>query len=433
MASELKKLTDPSSVAPDDIAVLRASFPNGNMPTYRDRKAMRARGYNFMIACDLDKFYPYKNNDILSIAKYIKQECKELLSMWAYCKHKDTRHDHVVLALHYKNAKTVLAVARMFHVPVYLVKLFKGNMNTMFSYLTHETDGAREVKEVIPVSAVVASFDYQALIDRARKFSEIHENKYMKMIKSYAKCELTKSELQDRLGPIAYLKYLPKIGMAKRTRADFKHNTYLKEMDGGLVKTLVLGDTYSANTDLANLMGDDYFDLTMQKWHKLYSHVRPLDPVFENKRIKKKIAKAFVRLMQSSYYEPDPAYNYWELYEGQYGLICDYDEFLQERDTKQHRLFDGLMTHWINEPADPNYHDVWATMNGQKIPINCKYLVLLSNDLNPNGIRPFDTPPHVLYIGTTDQYIKLIKKFSLDKIDPDLSLTNLNINQNSDI
>lgn len=421
-------------ISPDDYKALKRMMPKGQVPDYdhmdnSNRAARRARGRNFMIVCDVDKFRPYTNNDRLSIAKFIKHKCRalDLEGMWGYGLHPDTAHLHVVLALHFKEAKTAMTIARMFGVSIFLVLRFTGSMNNMFSYLVHETFGASQVKQVLDPKQIVANFDYIALLNRVHKAVLRNSSEIVKKINSYAMCEINKQELLDKLTPVEYMDNLARVGRAGVTRQEYLHKKYLTKMKNKPIEVYVLDDWLTANFKLKELYGDDAFDpdlIRASNYYKAVLHKEgDLDPFFNNQYIKNKIAVALTKAISNDYYFIDPALNYWHMYKGQPALITHYDDLQDAYSGTRNKEVLKFMQIWANRPSDENSHDVWVTIKQRKQPINCETLIVTSDIYNP-----FDSP-RVHEVGVNSDYIELIKKFRLDKIDSDLDLSNLNISQ----
>lgn len=394
-------------------------FPDGLVSS--SHKSSRGRA--FMIVCNLDKFYAYSNNDKLSIAKYIRNTFKDSNLEWCYGLHYDTRHRHVVVALYFKNPRTTLSIARAFHISIELVLKFKGSKNTMFSYAGHYTFNARLIKQVIPYDQIVASFDYPTFIKRIEEHVEKNTTAVQRDIKLYAECKISLARLINKIGPIGYMKNLITIGTARSTRYVVLHNQYSQEMQNKPIEIYVFDNSVLANRD----MGDnDYWMINPKDsiaFNQMAEREGNLDPLFDDRRIKKKIAAAFLKSQkQSSYYILSSKLSYFDRYLGETSLIADYDDLLDAAKNKANIEAMQILQNIYDLPSDSAVHDSRVRVGSNFQYLNCKTLCVYSQTLNPFDTNPFHHPSNVHYIGTNSEYKSFIKKYALDSIDPDLKV-----------
>ena len=194
------------------------------------KKMVRAR--TFMYTQDLAHL-PFKKEKLKE--KLEKSGAEE----WAYILHnKDTDengkkirpHFHVVLR--FKDAKTLSRVAKLFEDQPQYVEAWHSTVNNAFSYLLHETTGAKE-KHHYDASEVTASFDFETRIKEIRqKVKKPTKKEIETAIDEYASGKISKEELQAKIGVLEMARRKVLVDHVQDILAFKKHQNFLKVFKG---------------------------------------------------------------------------------------------------------------------------------------------------------------------------------------------------------
>lgn len=172
------------------------------------------------------------------------QELKDKLEKsgaeeWAYILHdKDTdkngkqvrSHYHVML--HFKDAKTISRVSKVFGDKEQYIEAWKSTINNGFSYLIHETNNAKSKYHYDP-SEVVASFDFKEKIQEIRqKVKKPSRQAIENFIDDYSNGRMTKEELQEKIGVLEMAKHKTLLDHIEDILAYKKHQQFLKNFKG---------------------------------------------------------------------------------------------------------------------------------------------------------------------------------------------------------
>lgn len=167
--------------------------------------------------------------------------CKADLS-WAYIKHdKDdcvTEHYHVIL--HYKNAARLSTVANLFKDDEERVQVWDERWNNACGYLLHLTKNSKEDgKYPYKVEEVTANFDFQEKIQKiqTRVFGTKNINK---VIEQYGNHEISKQELELKIGDAELAKNHVWISRIDDLKAKREHDKFLKDFEGQAQETIWL-------------------------------------------------------------------------------------------------------------------------------------------------------------------------------------------------
>ena len=161
---------------------------------------------------------------------------------WAYILHdKDENvepHYHVIL--HYKNASRVSTVARLFKDDEERVEKWDYRWDNACGYIIHITDNSvKDGKYLYDVNEVVANFDFVDKIKQIQKRVNGSKN-IVKIIKQYGNHEITRKELEIKLGDAELAKNHVWISRIDELIAKRKHQEFLKEFKGKAQETLWL-------------------------------------------------------------------------------------------------------------------------------------------------------------------------------------------------
>lgn len=158
---------------------------------------------------------------------------------WAYILHdKDTDdqdkpirpHFHVIL--HFKEAKTISRVAKVFNDKEQYIEAWHSTINNGYSYLIHETSNAKSKHHYDPAE-VVASFDFEAKIKEIRrKVNKPTRQAIENFIDDYSNGELAKKELQEKIGVLEMAKHKTLIDHIDEILAYKEHQEFLKQFKG---------------------------------------------------------------------------------------------------------------------------------------------------------------------------------------------------------
>lgn len=173
-----------------------------------------------------------------------KDKLKDILEKsgaeeWAYILHdKDTDDDgkqirpHFHIMLHFKDAKTISRVAKVFNDKEQYIEAWHSTINNGYSYLIHETNNAQSKYHYDP-SEVVASFDFKAKIKEIRqKVKKPSRQAIENFINDYSNEKLTKEKLQEKIGVLEMARHKTLIDHIDEILAYKKHQEFLKQFSG---------------------------------------------------------------------------------------------------------------------------------------------------------------------------------------------------------
>ena len=172
------------------------------------------------------------------------QELKDKLEKsgadeWAYILHdKDTDENskqvrpHYHVMLHFKDAKTILKISKIFDDKEQFIEAWKSTINNGYSYLIHETNNAKNKHHYDP-SEVIASFDFKARIQEIRqKVKKPSQQAINNLIEDYSNEKLTKEELQKKIGVLEMAKHKTLLDHIEDILAYKKHQQFLNDFKG---------------------------------------------------------------------------------------------------------------------------------------------------------------------------------------------------------
>lgn len=172
------------------------------------------------------------------------QELKDKLEKsgadeWAYILHdKDTDENskqvrpHYHVMLHFKDAKTILKISKIFDDKEQFIEAWKSTINNGYSYLIHETNNAKNKHHYDP-SEVIASFDFKARIQEIRqKVKKPSQQAINNLIEDYSNEKLTKEELQEKIGVLEMAKHKTLLDHIEDILAYKKHQQFLNDFKG---------------------------------------------------------------------------------------------------------------------------------------------------------------------------------------------------------
>lgn len=172
------------------------------------------------------------------------QELKDKLEKsgadeWAYILHdKDTDENskqvrpHYHVMLHFKDAKTILKISKIFDDKEQFIEAWKSTINNGYSYLIHETNNAKNKHHYDP-SEVIASFDFKARIQEIRqKIKKPSQQAINNLIEDYSNEKLTKEELQEKIGVLEMAKHKTLLDHIEDILAYKKHQQFLNDFKG---------------------------------------------------------------------------------------------------------------------------------------------------------------------------------------------------------
>ncbi|MDK6810570.1 Rep family protein [Ligilactobacillus agilis] len=194
------------------------------------KKTVRAR--QFMYTQDIEHL-PFKQEDLKELLE------KSNAEQWAYILHdKDVNekgepirpHFHVILK--FKDAKTISRIAKLFNDQQQYVEVWHNTINNGYSYLIHETTNAKNKHHYDP-SEVVASFDFVTRIKQIReKVNKPSRHDIENFIDDYSNEQLTKEELQEKIGVLEMAKHKTLLDHIEDILAYKKHQRFLKDFKG---------------------------------------------------------------------------------------------------------------------------------------------------------------------------------------------------------
>lgn len=194
------------------------------------KKAVRAR--QFMYTQDIEHL-PFKQEDLKELLE------KSNAEQWAYILHdKDVNekgkpirpHFHVILK--FKDTKTISRIAKLFNDQQQYVEVWHNTINNGYSYLIHETTNAQNKHHYDP-SEVVASFDFVTRIKQIReKVNKPSRHDIENFIDDYSNEQLTKEELQEKIGVLEMAKHKTLLDHIEDILAYKKHQRFLKDFKG---------------------------------------------------------------------------------------------------------------------------------------------------------------------------------------------------------
>ena len=172
------------------------------------------------------------------------QELKDKLEKsgadeWAYILHdKDTDENskqvrpHYHVMLHFKDAKTILKISKIFDDKEQFIEAWKSTINNGYSYLIHETNNAKNKHHYDP-SEVIASFDFKARIQEIRqKVKKPSQQAINNLIEDYSNEKLTKEELQKKIGVLEMAKHKTLLDHIEDILAYKKHQQFINDFKG---------------------------------------------------------------------------------------------------------------------------------------------------------------------------------------------------------
>lgn len=182
--------------------------------------------------------------------KYLKvkpEELSELLNNsksivnWAFIKHdKDGTEEHYHVILKYKNASRLSTVANLFKDDPERVKVWDNHWNNACGYLIHSTQNSvRDGKHRYDLKEVTANFDFKEKIHEIQNRITGHKN-VEKVIVQYGNHEISREELELKLGDAELAKNHVWITRIDDLNAKRKHEKFLKDFEGHAQETIWL-------------------------------------------------------------------------------------------------------------------------------------------------------------------------------------------------
>ena len=161
---------------------------------------------------------------------------------WAYIIH-DKDEDvepHVHVILHYKNASRLSTVANLFKDKDQYVSKWDERWNNACAYITHDTrDSVKDGKHHYDSTEVTANFDYVEKMKVLK--SRVHGSKNVqKVIEQYGNHEITREELELKIGDAELAKNHVWISRIDELNAQRKHERFLVEFEGKAQETIWL-------------------------------------------------------------------------------------------------------------------------------------------------------------------------------------------------
>lgn len=192
----------------------------------------KIRSHNFMYTQDLDHL-PFNKDELKD--RLEKSGAEE----WAYILHdkdidengkKVRPHFHVMI--HFKDAKTISRVSKIFNDHEQYIEAWHSTINNGYSYLIHETNNAKSKHHYDP-QEVVASFDFKDRINEIRqKVKKPSRQAIENFIDDYSNEELSKEELQEKIGVLEMAKHKTLLDHIEDILAYKKHQQFLKDFKG---------------------------------------------------------------------------------------------------------------------------------------------------------------------------------------------------------
>lgn len=158
---------------------------------------------------------------------------------WAYILHDQDKDDegklirpHYHVMLHFKDAKTISRVAKIFDDEQQYIEIWHNTINNGYSYLIHETSNAKNKHHYEP-GEVTASFDFLTRIKKIRKqVKKPNRQAIEEFIDDYSNQLITKDELQQKIGVLEMAKHKTLLDHIDDIIAFKKHQQFLKEFKG---------------------------------------------------------------------------------------------------------------------------------------------------------------------------------------------------------
>lgn len=237
------------------------------------------RSHNWMYTQQVEYLKTTENfNDILERSGAEK---------WAYILHDKDRgvknHYHVIL--HYNNASRLSTIANLFKDECQHVTKWDKRWNNACAYLIHLTEESRN-KHQYGVDEVTANFDYPEKIYEIK--SRIHGAKNIKKaIEEYGNHEISRQELEWKLGDAELAKNHVWISRIDNIIAERIHKEFLKEFEGKAQETIWLwgsagagksryADYLTRNNETAKLGSSrDYFQDYNGENYVILNDLRP--------------------------------------------------------------------------------------------------------------------------------------------------------------
>lgn len=203
-----------------------------------NKKEIRSR--NVMYTQQVDHL-KIKAENLSSILKKTRAE------EWAFILHdKDDEvkpHYHVIL--HYRNAVRLSTVAHIFNDDPQYVDKWNNHWNNACAYLIHITkDALKEGKHRYDVDEVTANFEYNekiaSIIDKFNNDRVHGADKVAKMITEYGNHEMSRSQLQSKIGDAEMTRNHVWIQRIDDLNSKRRHERFLKAFDGKAQETIWL-------------------------------------------------------------------------------------------------------------------------------------------------------------------------------------------------
>ena len=167
---------------------------------------------------------------------------RKSITNWAFIKHDkdDGVEEHYHVILHYKYAARLSTVSHLFNDDPERIQIWDDRWNNACGYLVHATSNSiNDGKHSYDVSEVTANFDFDEKMKEIQ--SRVSGSKNIeKVITKYGNYEISREELELKLGDAELAKNHVWISRIDDLHAEREHENFLKEFKGRAQETLWL-------------------------------------------------------------------------------------------------------------------------------------------------------------------------------------------------
>lgn len=171
---------------------------------------------------------------------------------------------HVHVGFSFKNARSLNSITKLLNTSPHNITKWDSRVANMWAYLlNHLTTGALSKTHTTKIKDVYANFDIEAVVLRNQSIINKTLSQDERTIQAYSSKLITYDELIAKLNPLSVLKNHRKIAKIRFLLSKQRHDTYLNEMHGKSIQTLLFDGFYADKIKLARtyaeLLGCDGF------------------------------------------------------------------------------------------------------------------------------------------------------------------------------